>query len=216
MVTLYWLQSPCFAARLLRLRSSTLTTRELNLMLLSQRKLLVICSIAFSVAATSAFADLASTENSTSEPAVASTSAKVVRSKRGVRVVKQQAAAAYAAAPASSSTLVAEARRYLGTNPTNRRSLWCGAFMDLVLQRTGHKPGSNLASAYASYGRRVAGPQVGAIAVMTRGKRGGHVGIVSGVDASGNVIVVSGNHNNTVAEAVYPRSRIYAYVMPDA
>ena len=88
--------------------------------------------------------------------------------------------------------------------------------MDLVLKRTGHKPGSNLASSYASYGRRVAGPQVGAIAVMTRGRGGGHVGVVSGVDASGNVIVVSGNHNNTVAESVYPRSRIYAYVMPDA
>jgi uncharacterized protein (TIGR02594 family) len=88
--------------------------------------------------------------------------------------------------------------------------------MDMVLQRTGHKPGGNLARAYASYGQRVSGPQVGALAVMSRGKGGGHVGVVSGVDASGNVIVVSGNHNNTVAESVYPRSRILAYVMPGA
>src|SRR5689334_25195638 len=115
MVTLYWLQNSCFAARLLRLGSSTLTTRELNLMLLSQRKLLVICSIAFSVAATSAFADVGSTENSNSEPAIAGTPSKVVRSKRGARVVTTRAAtAAYAAAPAASSSLVSEARRYLG------------------------------------------------------------------------------------------------------
>jgi hypothetical protein len=37
---------------------------------------------------------------------------------------------------------------------------------------------------------------------------------VSGVDASGNPVVISGNHNRMVAESVYPRSRILAYVMP--
>ncbi|MFN3656779.1 MAG: TIGR02594 family protein [Pseudolabrys sp.] len=113
----------------------------------------------------------------------------------------------------TSNSLVAEARKYLGTNPTGRASLWCGAFMDLVLKRTGHAGGGNLARAYANYGRRVSGPQVGAIAVLTR-RGGGHVGVVSGVDANGNPIVVSGNHNRTVAEAVYPSSRVIAYVMP--
>ena len=42
--------------------------------------------------------------------------------------------------------------------------------------------GSNMANSFANYGSRVSGPQVGAIAVMSRGKRGGHVGIVSGMD----------------------------------
>jgi uncharacterized protein (TIGR02594 family) len=106
-----------------------------------------------------------------------------------------------------------EARKYLGTNPTGRGTLWCGAFMDLVLKRTGHAGGGNLAKAYANYGSRVAGPRVGAIAVMRRGG-GGHVGVVSGIDPNGNPIIVSGNHNRTVAESVYPRSRITAYVMP--
>jgi uncharacterized protein (TIGR02594 family) len=113
----------------------------------------------------------------------------------------------------TSNSLVTEARKYLGTNPTGRGSLWCGAFMDMVLKRTGHAGGGNLARAYASYGSRVSGPQVGAIAVMRRGG-GGHVGVVSGIDPNGNPIIVSGNHNRTVAEAVYPRSRITAYVMP--
>jgi uncharacterized protein (TIGR02594 family) len=112
-------------------------------------------------------------------------------------------------------SLVSEARRHLGGNPTGRGSLWCGHFMNLVLERSGHRPsGSNTARSFASYGTRISGPQVGAIAVMSRGKRGGHVGIVSGIDPNGNPIIISGNHNRRVAETVYPRGRIYAYVMP--
>ena len=33
---------------------------------------------------------------------------------------------------ATSNSLVAEARKYIGTNPTGRGSLWCGAFMAVV------------------------------------------------------------------------------------
>jgi len=87
--------------------------------------------------------------------------------------------------------------------------------MNLVLERAGYRTtGSNMASSFASLGVRVSGPQVGAIAVMSRGPTGGHVGIVTGIDASGNPVVISGNHNNTVAEVVYPRGRVYAYVLP--
>jgi uncharacterized protein (TIGR02594 family) len=103
------------------------------------------------------------------------------------------------------NSVVEQARKYIGTNPTGRSSLWCGAFMDMVLKQTGHAGGGNLAWGYSHYGTRVDGPQVGAIAVMH-----GHVGVVSGVDANGNPIIVSGNHNHTVAEAVYPRGRIAA------
>jgi uncharacterized protein (TIGR02594 family) len=112
--------------------------------------------------------------------------------------------------------LVREARRHLGQGAAAlglRRTLWCGAFMDLVLRRTGHRPGGNLARDYASYGTRVSGPQVGAIAVMAR-KGGGHVGVVSGIDGNGNPIIISGNHGHRVAESVYSRRRVYAYVMP--
>ncbi len=113
----------------------------------------------------------------------------------------------------STNDLVAEARKYIGTNPTGRARLWCGAFMDLVLKRTGHPGGGNLALGYEHYGKRVSGPQVGAIAVMGR-RGGGHVGVVSGIDPNGNPIIISGNHNHTTAESVYPRSRIAAYVLP--
>jgi uncharacterized protein (TIGR02594 family) len=113
-----------------------------------------------------------------------------------------------------SSNVVAEARRYIGGNPTGRGSLWCARFMNMVLQHSGlHGTGSDMASSFAHYGQHLSGPQIGAIAVMGR-RGGGHVGVVSGIDASGNPIVVSGNHGHRVAESVYPRDRIYAYVMP--
>ncbi len=125
----------------------------------------------------------------------------------------------------NSSEVVSEAKRWIGTNPTGWDRVWCARFMNFVLKRTGHaETGSDAASSFASYGRRVWGPQVGAIAVMKRGKNGGHVGVVSGFDHSGNPIVISGNHNRCsgnsrgngrcVGVAVYPRDRIYAYVMP--
>ena len=113
------------------------------------------------------------------------------------------------------SNIVAEARRYIGGNPTGRASLWCARFMNMVLERSGHKgTGSDMARSFAGYGQRISGPQIGAIAVMSRGRRGGHVGIVSGIDANGNPIVISGNHGHRVAESTYSRGRIYAYVMP--
>ncbi|MDA9400182.1 TIGR02594 family protein [Bradyrhizobium sp. CCBAU 45389] len=114
------------------------------------------------------------------------------------------------------SGLVSEARRYLGGNPTGRGSLWCARFMNMVLEHSGHRgTGSDMASSFAHYGTRVSGPQVGAIAVMSRGRRGGHVGIITGIDAQGNPIMISGNNGNRVREAPVSRGRIYAYVMPN-
>ena len=113
-----------------------------------------------------------------------------------------------------SSNVVAEARRYLGGNPTSRGRLWCARFMNMVLERSGHHgTGSDLARSFASYGQRVSGPQVGAIAVMGR-RGGGHVGIITGIDSEGNPIMISGNNGNRVREAPISRNRIYAYVMP--
>jgi uncharacterized protein (TIGR02594 family) len=114
-----------------------------------------------------------------------------------------------------SSNVVAEARRYIGGNPTGRGSLWCARFMNMVLQHNGYRgTGSDMARSFANYGQRVSGPQIGAIAVMGRKGGGGHVGVVSGIDAGGNPSVVSGNNGNRVREAPISRGRIYAYVMP--
>jgi uncharacterized protein (TIGR02594 family) len=110
--------------------------------------------------------------------------------------------------------LVAEARKYMGTNPTDRKRLWCATFMNFVLAKVGYVgTNSDAAKSFAYYGRRISEPRVGAIAVLTR-KRGGHVGVVSGIDSNGDPIIISGNHNRMVGEGVYPRSRVIAYVMP--
>lgn len=111
--------------------------------------------------------------------------------------------------------LVSEARKYMGTNPTDRSRLWCATFMNMILAKAGYSgTNSDAARSFAQYGRRVSEPRVGAIAVLTRGKNGGHVGVVSGIDANGNPIIISGNHGRKVGEAIYPRSRVIAYVMP--
>jgi uncharacterized protein (TIGR02594 family) len=114
----------------------------------------------------------------------------------------------------TSSNVVSEARRYLGGNPTGRGRLWCARFANMVLQHSGYKgTGSDMAASFAHYGQRISGPQVGAIAVMGR-RGGGHVGIITGIDAKGNPIMISGNNGNRVREAPISRGRIYAYVMP--
>ncbi|MSO67072.1 MAG: TIGR02594 family protein [Pseudolabrys sp.] len=112
-------------------------------------------------------------------------------------------------------TLVSEARKYMGTNPTARSKLWCATFMNLVLAKVGYAgTNSDAAKSFAQYGRRISEPRIGAIAVLTRGKKGGHVGVVTGIDQQGNPIIISGNHNKRVGEATYSRSCVIAYVMP--
>jgi uncharacterized protein (TIGR02594 family) len=94
-------------------------------------------------------------------------------------------------------------------------SLWCADFMNLVLRKSGiPATGSRAAKSYLQYGKQIDEPRVGAIAIFTRGKNGGHVGIVRGTDGNGNPIIVSGNYNHRVAEAVYPKARVIAYVVP--
>jgi uncharacterized protein (TIGR02594 family) len=130
-------------------------------------------------------------------------------------VVPNTGGVTFESSAVSGSGLVGDARRYLGGNPTGRGSLWCARFMNMVLQHNGYRgTGSDMANSFAHYGTRVSGPQVGAIAVMSRGRSGGHVGIITGIDASGNPIMISGNNGNRVREAPVSRGRIYAYVMP--
>jgi uncharacterized protein (TIGR02594 family) len=149
---------------------------------------------------------------------------RMANARVNVRTARDEAPPRRVSMPVTSDTqrpafgwpaLVSEARKYMGTNPTDKTRLWCATFMNMVLAKTGYKgTNSDAAKSFAQYGRRISEPRVGAIAVLTRGKKGGHVGVVSGVDANGNPIIISGNHNKRVGESVYPRSRVIAYVMP--
>jgi len=115
------------------------------------------------------------------------------------------------------SVLIAEARKYLGTNPTAMSRRWCARFMNMVLSKAGYAgTNSDAARSFVGYGRRVSEPRIGAIAVLSRGKNRnlGHVGIVTGIDTHGNPIILSGNHGRRVGEGTYSRNRVLAYVVP--
>lgn len=141
--------------------------------------------------------------------------ARHAREERAMRLVSTPIAEAPKRPMLGWPALVSEARKYMGTNPTARSRLWCATFMNMVLAKVGYSgTNSDAAKSFAQYGRRISQPQVGAIAVLTRGRTGGHVGVVSGVDSQGNPIIISGNHGKRVGEATYPSSRVIAYVMP--
>ena len=115
-------------------------------------------------------------------------------------------------------SLVSEARSTLGETAAElgvRRTLWCMAAVNHWLHHIGKRgSGSDAAFSALRLGPHLNAPQVGALAVMAR-RGGGHVGVVSGVTADGNPVIISGNHGHRVREAVYPRSRIRAYVVPE-
>jgi uncharacterized protein (TIGR02594 family) len=61
---------------------------------------------------------------------------------------------------------------------------------------------------------RVAGPEVGQIAVFRRGKGGGHIGIVKGVPGPGKIVLLSGNDSNAVRRRERSTARVIAYLVP--
>ncbi|MGJ4952995.1 TIGR02594 family protein [Bradyrhizobium sp. HKCCYLS20291] len=106
---------------------------------------------------------------------------------------------------------VERARQFVGETAHQvgvRSALWCSAFLRKITGATGV---DDRALSWESH-RHIA-PQVGAVVTMGR-RGGGHVGIVSGFTAKGDPIVISGNHGHRVAESVYPRHRIRAWVSP--
>lgn len=108
-------------------------------------------------------------------------------------------------------SLINRARQYMGTNPTGWNSLWCGRFMAMIAPGAAARiRNPNMARDWATLPRVSA--QVGAIVVLSRGRSGGHVGVVTDIDANGNPTVVSGNHGRKVGEGTYPKGRVIAYV----
>jgi uncharacterized protein (TIGR02594 family) len=114
-----------------------------------------------------------------------------------------------------SANVLKLAERYLGTNPTKMRRLWCANFVGMIEKKAGRSgSGSNFAKSYASYGKRVAKPQPGDIAVMGR-KGGGHVGYFVGWAPNGKAILISGNsRGGKVSKGQYAASRIFAWRRP--
>ncbi len=131
---------------------------------------------------------------------------------------RTDAADAAAQVPGAAGLLL-EALRWRGRTARQiglPSQLWCADFMNFVLRSAGGKgTHSRAARSFLKYGKRLDGPRVGAIAILYRkGPNNGHVGVVRGTDGQGNPILVSGNHGPTVKEAIYPKAKVLAYVMP--
>ena len=128
-------------------------------------------------------------------------------------------AAEIAASVPGAAGVLLEALRWRGRTakqiglPTQ---FWCADFMNFVIKRAGAKgTQSRAARSFLDFGKKLDGPRVGAIAILTRaGPQNGHVGVVRGTDGLGNPILVSGNSANLVRESMYPKNRVLAYVMP--
>src|SRR3984893_17877728 len=112
---------------------------------------------------------------------------------------------------AGAARVLPVAERYRGTNPTGERRPWCAIFANMVLARTGYRgTGSAAARSFARYGAPASGPAPGVIAVWPH-----HVGFVVGAVGSGQIRVVSGNHNHRVDESTYATRSVMAFRYPD-
>lgn len=111
------------------------------------------------------------------------------------------------------SNAVAIAERFLGTNPTGHRSLWCADFANLIEHQLGRRgTNSREAVSFLRYGPHVNNPAPGDLVVLGR-HGGGHVGYFIQSTPRGP-LVVSGNHNHAVGIGVYDARQVLAYVRP--
>lgn len=108
-----------------------------------------------------------------------------------------------------SGDLINKASRYIGSSANQLglpSRLWCADFMNMIT-RSGT---DRRAISYAHRGRPAYHGCVNCVAVTKR-KGGGHVGVVTGYDARGNPIIISGNHGRRVGVGVYARNKVIAY-----
>ncbi len=118
------------------------------------------------------------------------------------------------------------AQEYLGLHQEHDRSIlkdlldldprkipWCAAFVNKILEMTGHRGTDNLmARSFLSVGQQVRKPVRGDIVVLTRGNNphSGHVGFYWG-EENGYVMVLGGNQQKGVRVSHYHKSRVLGY-----
>lgn len=96
---------------------------------------------------------------------------------------------------------------------------WCGTACAAWMRAAGITPPAAWyrARAWAAWGSPLAGPLVGAVAVLDGGPSrpgAGHVGLVVGLDAAGRLILLGGNQGDAVGYTPFARHRVLAYRWP--
>lgn len=102
-----------------------------------------------------------------------------------------------------------------GVNLDPAVTAWCAAFVNATLQQAGQEgTGSNMARSFMDWGTAVDQPQVGDLAVFSRGDPNGpfgHVGFFQGYDENGNILVLGGNQGDAVSVAPYSPDRLLGF-----
>lgn len=128
---------------------------------------------------------------------------------------------------------VTEARLFLGLHEVKNAKVldkalrlnasetaWCGAFVGMVIATALPKepmPANPLGSRnWLKFGKAVDAPQIGAVAVFSRGSKTGwqgHVGIVVGHDKT-HLHILGGNQSDSVSIARIAKTRLLGYRWP--
>jgi uncharacterized protein (TIGR02594 family) len=93
---------------------------------------------------------------------------------------------------------------------------WCDAFVGAMLERTGHRSARSLrARSYLNWGVSIDGAQLGAVAILSRGRNSalGHVGFVVGATEDA-LVLLGGNQSNSVSVQSFERSRLLGLRWP--
>lgn len=93
---------------------------------------------------------------------------------------------------------------------------WCGVAVAAWMQAAGIGPLPRhwmRARAWAEWGQPLAYPAHGCVVVFAR-QGGGHVGLLVGEDAAGNLLILGGNQGDAVNVRAFPRARVLAYRWP--
>lgn len=100
-----------------------------------------------------------------------------------------------------------------GVNMDPETTAWCAGYANAVLQKAGIKgTGSLAARSFMSWGTATSKPQVGDVAVFSRGANQGHVGFFEGFNADHSKIkILAGNSRDSVREEWVSSSRLLGF-----
>lgn len=92
---------------------------------------------------------------------------------------------------------------------------WCGSGLGGIMLEVGIQPPRQCYRAlnWATWGSALSGPALGAVGVLKR-PGGGHVTLVVGIDANGNILGLGGNQRDGVRVSPFNPSRFVAWRWP--
>lgn len=115
-----------------------------------------------------------------------------------------------------SNPTIEEWQREAGIRRPDDEVPWCAAFVTHVMLKAGYEYRTSSARAWGRFGKPLAEPRPGAIAVLWRESPTsphGHVGFYDHEDARG-IWLLGGNQQNAVIVRPYPRARLVGYRWP--